>query len=209
MANPTKKMTKMRDEDLNAMQAALEAVDDVYEDTVRLRTADYELFGRIIQLFCVTDVESRRVIGAMRTILGLPALEVGKLTDKDVPIHLKGVADKWTGSNEVRTVVLSASEFFSAHEHIRHSIAHWAARRIRGHDAFYFISTRLNHKTPNSWHQVPNEEPGGDAGFRLLLASQLERLLTQGEPLAHFLGTLAPTLEVAIAAKAERLQGGR
>lgn len=195
----------MPKDDLKAMYAALGSISDKLADTERLRNTDYELIGRVIQLFCVIDLESRRVIGAMREIRDLPPIKVANLNDKDVPMHLKAVAEDWEGTEVVREKVLMASAFVSTHEHIRHSLAHWAGRRIRGHEALYFVSTRLNHKTPDSWHEVPSTDPQSDAGFRLLLVGHLKVLLKQGEPLAQLLGNLAPSLEMAITAKASGL----
>lgn len=126
------------------------SLEHIISDTHRLSAQDYELIGTFIQTYCIADLESRRVINCLTHIrLGKPTTFALKLNDKDVLDHLVASADSCTWNLDLAEGVLKAAEIFVQHRQIRHMFAHWAGRRVPGHDVFIFFTASLNkQKTP-------------------------------------------------------------
>jgi len=186
--------------ELARLQAIFESVKHIPSDTESLRDEDYLLLGQFVQVFCVADLESRRVIAAMQTIVGNKSVDVRKLPDKTVIEHLAISARDWPGQKEIGKGLAVVADTLSKHHQVRHICAHWAARRIKGHDAYFFISTSGNHKPPVGGHHVGADDPDADAEFRMLAKTMIMEELIKLRQHATFLGSLAPYLENNIVA---------
>jgi len=182
------------------LQAIYESVKHIPSDTESLRDDDYLLLGRFVQVFCVADLESRRVIAAMQAIVGNKSVDVRKLPDKTVIEHLAISARDWPGQKAIGKGLAAVADIFSKHHHVRNICAHWAARRIKGHDAYFFISTSGNHKPPLGGYHVGPDDPDADAEFRMLEKNVIMEELIKLQHHATFLGSLAPHLENNIVA---------
>lgn len=196
-------MTK--DEEQAALYSAYNSLRDLYADTERLRPNDFQLIGRVVQVFCVADFESRRIVGAVGELVG-KSVNVANMRDTDVPTHVERCGREWRGDPQTGTALVQAGILFGANQQVRHSLAHWAGRRIKGHEAYFFLSTRLNHKSPEGWGRVPSDDANANAGFRILLIPQLERILVELERHAQFLGQLSRRLEDEAASKSVEIK---
>lgn len=165
-------------------------IKDFASDTVPLGDDDYRLFGRFIQVFCVADFSARRVVEGMRNIMSLPEIDIGKLSDKDVIGHLIRCGREWPGAANIGEGVVKAGVTLEMHHSVRHSLAHWAARRIRGYDAYFFLTASDNHKPPPGGHRIETPDVGANASFRLFPAAELRDELTKLEGHAQWLSEL-------------------
>lgn len=180
-------------------QARLEAIytsiKSVQGDTEPLQDEDYLLLGRFIQAFCVADFEARRVLVAMQAIVGKKSVEIRKLPDKTVIEHLASSAKTWPGQSEIGEGVAKVAATLDMHHQIRHTFAHWAGRRVKGHDALMFLSTSLNHKPPVGGHYVGPGDPDADSEFRIMEKVHIREELPKLMGHASYLGNLAKHLE--------------
>jgi hypothetical protein len=180
-------------------QARLEAIyasiKSAQGDTEPLQEEDYLLLGRFIQAFCVADFEARRVLVAMQAIVGKKSVEIRKLPDKTVIEHLASGAKTWPGQKEIGEGVAKVAAILDMHHQIRHTFAHWAGRRVKGHDALMFLSTSLSHKPPVGGHYVGPGDPGADSEFRLMEKVHIREELPKLMGHATYLGNLAKHLE--------------
>lgn len=180
-------------------QARLEAIyasiKSVQGDTEPLQEEDYLLLGRFIQAFCVADFEARRVLLAMQTILGKGSVEIRKLPDKTVIEHLASGAKTWPGQKEIGEGVANVAAILDMHHQVRHIFAHWAGRRVKGHDALMFLSTSLNHKPPAGGHYVGPGDPDADSEFRIMEKVHIREELPKLIGHTSYLGNLAKHLE--------------
>lgn len=165
-------------------------------ETEQLTSADYELIGRFIQAYCISDYTSRRIVAAMRSIALSPAMDVAKLSDKDVIEHLRRCGESWTGKKGSGSWVVTVAKTLEMHHHLRHAFAHFAARRIKGEDAFLLLTTSANHRDPPTGvkitTEVPDEPREGThlASFRAVplqeLRDELLRLQKNAQGLSEF-----------------------
>jgi len=131
----------------------------------------------------------------MQAIIGNKSVDVKKLPDKTVIEHLAISARAWPGQKELGKGLAAVADIFAKHHQVRNICSHWAARRIKGHDAYFFISTSGNHKPPMGGHHVGPDDPDADAEFRMLEKTMIMEELTKLQKHATFLGSLAPYLE--------------
>ncbi|MET7141296.1 MULTISPECIES: hypothetical protein [unclassified Xanthomonas] len=168
----------------------------IISDTDPLSAQDYELIGTFIQTYCIADLESRRVVNCLTHIrLGEPTAFALKLIEKDVLDHLVASADSCTWNIDLAKGILKAAEIFVQHRQIRHIFAHWAGRRVPGHDAFIFFTASLDkQKTPVD---ATFFEKSDDANIKYALMP-ISNLVEEQKKLkghAQYLATIAAELE--------------
>jgi hypothetical protein len=114
-------------------------------DTHPLKDRDYELIGRFVQTYCIADLEARRVINCLTHIrLGNSTTFALKLNDKDALDHLVACADSCVWNLDLAEGIRKAAEIFVMHRQLRHMFAHWAGRRVPGHDVYIFFTASLD-----------------------------------------------------------------
>ena len=182
--------TESNDDDHDRLEAIHGSIRDFATDTIPLFESDYRLFGRFIQAFCVADFSARRVVVAMRGIMSMPEINVAMLPDKDVIAHLIRCGESWSGQRDIADGVIKAGRTLEMHHSIRHSMAHWAARRLRDHDAYYFLTTSENHKAPPGGRRIDTLDDEPNANFRLLPATGIREELVKLEDHAQWLSDL-------------------
>jgi len=171
------------------------------EKTEQLRPEDYELIGRFIQVYCVSDYTARRIIKAMRDIASAPAMDASKLTDKNVIEHLSKCGETWTGQEGIDVWIQAVAKTLEMHHHLRHAFAHFAARRLKGEEVLFLLTTSANHKDPPTGIRIETEIPkqlteGSHlASFRLIPLQQLSEELITLQKNAQSLSEFAHHLE--------------
>lgn len=116
----------------------------VINDSHPLSAQEYELIGRFVQTYCFADLESRRVINHLTHITkGAPTQFALQLNDKDALDHLLACADTCTWNLDLAEGICKAAEILVQHRYIRHMFAHWAGRRVLGHDVLIFFTASL------------------------------------------------------------------
>ena len=137
-------MTKIEDE-MAALKRAAEAnPDDFLLATVGPIDDDFRLIGLIVQSYCFTDLNARRAIDALRYMAeGPEARDASWLRDAQVLPALRGELHRLP-SEISRPRLEAAVDIYEMHAVLRHTFAHWAARRIVGHD--YLIVYTKNAK---------------------------------------------------------------
>lgn len=163
---------------------------------------DYELIGKFVQTYCVADLEARRVINCLTHIRkGKATTFALKLSDKDALDHLIACADSCVWNLELAEGIRNAAEIFVQHRHIRHMFAHWAGRRIPGHDSFIFFTASFGmQKLPQEAVMI---EEDGDANvqYGLMPISNLLEEQTKLEGHAEYIAHMGGQLE----AKAQQI----
>lgn len=189
------------DADSDRLASKVRRAISLEDETEYLTPADYELIGRFIQAYCISDYTSRRIIAAMRRISSSPAMDVAKLSDKDVIEHLRRSGENWAGTNDTGASIVKVANTLEMHHHLRHSFAHFAARRIKGEDAFLLLTTSANHRDPPTGvkitTEVPDEPREGThlASFRAVPLQELRDELLRLQKNAQGLSELAYHLE--------------
>jgi hypothetical protein len=165
-------------------------------DTHPLSNHDYELIGKFVQAYCVADLEMRRVINCLTHIKsGKPTTFAFKLNDKDALDHLISCADSCIWNMELSAGVRRAAEIFVEHRHLRHIFAHWAGRRISGHNVFIFFTSSLSaQKTPRGAIKIEEQE-GANIQYAIVPVPHLlqEQLKLEGH--AQYLARMGYQLE--------------
>ena len=193
------------DADFDRLASKVRNAINLEDETEYLTPADYELIGRFIQAYCISDYTSRRIIAAIRKISSSPAMDVAKLSDKHVIEHLRRCGENWRGENDTGASVVSVANTLEMHHHLRHSFAHFAARRIKGEDAFLLLTTSTNHRDPptgiNITTEVRDEPRDGThlASFRAVPLQELRGELLRLQKNAQGLSELAYHLETNLA----------
>ncbi len=121
--------------EIERIKAQIDADPDAYfSQTVALTEADFALVGKLIQTYCYTDLNARRIIDLIRhAALGPDKQNAGTLQDAQVFEKLREVAQMLAPGN-VQEGIVKAANIFEMHVLLRHQFAHWAARRIAKHD---------------------------------------------------------------------------
>lgn len=103
--------------------------------TVNLRESDFALMGKLIQLYCYSDMNARRIIDSLRhAAFGPEARYASRLQDAQVFPKLREVtAELWEST--MKEGILKAADTVELHRIHRHNFAHWAARRVGNEDA--------------------------------------------------------------------------
>jgi hypothetical protein len=105
-----------------------------------LRESDFALMGRLIQLYCYSDLNARRIIDALRhALIGPEARYASRLQDAQVFPKLREiVAELW--ESNLKEGILKAADTVEMHRIHRHNFAHWAARRVGNEDALVLFT---------------------------------------------------------------------
>ncbi|QEN92250.1 hypothetical protein F0H33_01615 [Xanthomonas translucens pv. undulosa] len=169
-------------------------------DTNLLKDHDYELIGRFIQTYCIADLEARRMINSFAHIrLGNPTTFALKLNDKDTLDHLMACADSCVWNLELAEGIRKAAEIFIQHRQLRHMFAHWAGRRVPGHDVYIFFTASLGkHKLPNGAIKF-EEADDANMQYGVMPISNLLEETKKLEGHAQYLANMGAQLEAKAA----------
>lgn len=120
---------------LMVIKAAIDADPESYiQQTEPLRESDFTLMGKILQCYCYADLNARRIIDVIRLAESGPEKQnAGRLADAQVFSTLRDAAALLPPA-EHRDGILRAVDTISMHVVHRHTFAHWAARRVKGHN---------------------------------------------------------------------------
>ncbi|UCV20022.1 hypothetical protein [Ferribacterium limneticum] len=171
-------------------------------DTHPLKHHDYELIGRFVQTYCIADLEARQVINCLTHIRqGNPTTFALKLNDKDALDHLMACADSCVWNLELAEGIRKAAEIFVQHRQLRHMFAHWAGRRVPGHDAYIFFTASLDkQKLPKGAIKF-EEDDDANMQYGVMPISNLLEETKKLEGHAQYLANMGTQLE----AKAEQI----
>lgn len=174
-------------------------------DTHPLSNHDYELIGKFVQAYCVADLEIRRVINCLTHIrTGKPTTFAFKLNDKDALDHLISCADSCIWNLELGSGIRKAAEIFVQHRHLRHIFAHWAGRRIPGHDVFIFFTSSLGAQKPPKGAVKIEEQEDANIQYAVVPIPHLVQEQVKLEGHAQYLARMGPQLEVRAAEIAKK-----
>ena len=174
----------------------------VINDSHPLSAQEYELIGRFVQTYCFADLESRRVINHLTHVRkGVPTEFALKLNDKDALDHLMACAETCTWNLDLAEGIRKAAEILVQHRHLRHMFAHWAGRRVLGHDALIFFTASLgNQKIPMDAVKF-EENDEANMQYGLMPVSNVREELKKLEGHVKYLAAMAAQLE----ARAEQI----
>lgn len=109
-------------------------------NTMDLRQSDFVLIGRLIQLYCFADLNARRIIDTLRhAAFGAETRNASRLQDAQVFPKLREIVTELWESN-LKDGLFRAADTIELHRTLRHSFAHWAARRITNEDALILFT---------------------------------------------------------------------
>jgi hypothetical protein len=119
----------------------LEANPDIFlTTTIDLRQSDFFLIGQLIQLYCFADLNARRIIDTLRhAAFGAEARNASRLQDAQVFPKLREIVAELWDSN-LKEGLRKAADTIEMHRTLRHTFAHWAARRIENEDALVLFT---------------------------------------------------------------------
>lgn len=137
------------DAPLHAIRAEIEADPDGFLlNTEPLTNDDLILIGSLVQLYNFADLNARRIIDALRhAALGPHARNGGVIQDAQVYEKLIEAAKMLPETTDMRRDLIKAASTLQMHQLHRHHFAHWATRRIQGHDAFFMMTYKAQEST--------------------------------------------------------------
>ncbi len=118
-----------------------EKEDFFHYSTEDLTKDDFYLIGRVVQQYCFVDLNARRLIDLLRhAALGPESRNGAGLQDGQVLPQLIAAASKLPTSNLQEGIIRAARSMENYRDH-RHHFAHWAARRIVGHNLWIMLNS--------------------------------------------------------------------
>lgn len=134
---------------LTAIQSEIAADPDGYlTKTDPLTKDDLVLIGSLVQIYNYADLNARRIIDSLRHAAeGPQAQNAGVIQDAQVYEKLIEAAKLLPETAEMRRDLIKAASTLQMHQLHRHHFAHWATRRIRGHDAFFMMTYKAQEST--------------------------------------------------------------
>lgn len=112
----------------------------LFKATENLREEDFTLLGKFIQAYCVADLHARRVVDALRhAALGANERFASRLQDAQVFSKLFEIAAKLPPS-DIKDGLIKAAQTVELHRIHRHNFAHWAVRRVVGHNVLIMFT---------------------------------------------------------------------
>jgi len=193
--------------EMDELRKARMSLGHLLHDTHPLSGEDHELIGRFVQTYCIADLEARRVINCLTHIrLGEPTTFALKLNDKDTLEHLMACADSCIWNLHLAAGIRKAAEIFVLHRHLRHMFAHWAGRRVPGHDALIFFTSSMDkQKLPKDAVKI-EEEDGANMHYGLMPVSNVLQEQTKLEGHSRYLAKMAAQLEAKAAEIAQQFR---
>ena len=113
--------------------------DDALSKLEPLTGADAALIGNLIQSFNFLEFNLRRSIEIFAHAGLIPALKKNPHTSELAQTVKAGVADMGLDAATANVICQSIDDI-ELHRDIRNHLAHWAAKRVKGHDALYLMS---------------------------------------------------------------------
>lgn len=185
--------------EIQKLEAARRSLKHPLNDTSALEGDDYFKIGLFIQSYCFADLEARRLINLLEQVQsGKPSSYALKLNDKDTIEHLRRHAKECVWHTEISEGLVKAADILGMHREIRHKFAHWAGRRIAGHDAYIFFTANLaGQKVPDD---APRLEQAEDANMQYVLmsVSLLEQELEKLRGHVEYLARIGHQLELKV-----------
>ncbi|MCW3476297.1 hypothetical protein [Limobrevibacterium gyesilva] len=109
-------------------------------NTESLQEGDFALLGKLIQTYCFADLNARRIVDALRhAMIGPEARYASRLQDAQVFPKLKEIVAELPTWN-IKEGLLKAADTVELHRIHRHNFAHWAARRVKGHNVLIIFT---------------------------------------------------------------------
>ena len=165
-------------------------------DSQPLSTDDYTLIGKFIQSYCIADFEARRVINSLTHIrLGEPTSFALKLNEKDALEHLMACADTCTWNADLAEGIRKAAEIFVVHRQLRHIFAHWAGRKIPGHDALIFFTSSMDKQRLSKNAVMLEQHEEANIQYGLVPVSNVLQEQAKLEGHSDYLANIASQLE--------------
>lgn len=157
-----------------------------------LTPKEFTLIGKFIQIYCIADFNSRRVIDVMREIrTGNKENFASTLNEADTLVHLRKSAEMWQGRDDIRMALINLVNLLEMHRQFRHFFAHWVVRKVKGTDVFLTLTKSADKPIKRGGITQDVDK----ATYAVFMASTLQiemsKLLEQGK----FLAKLASHLE--------------
>jgi hypothetical protein len=126
---------------IEAILVQIDADPEYYlNKTAPLTDADFAFMGRFIQSYCYADLNARRIIDYIRSAaLGPDKKNAGILQDAQVFPKLREVAEMLP-TGDLREGLIKAANLLEMQVVHRHQFAHWATRRIVGHNVLVMFT---------------------------------------------------------------------
>lgn len=112
---------------------------DPLTKTEPLNAGDAALIGHLIQAFNFIEYNLRRAIEVFSHAGLIPRPRKNPRPPELVKLVKAGVA-KLNQDAEAADIICKTLDDIEMHRDIRNHLAHWAAKRIKGHDALYLLS---------------------------------------------------------------------
>lgn len=129
---------------LARLEKSFDADPDAFvEASKRLTATDFELIGTFIQVYCFAELSARQIIEMINcATVGQPTEAASRLAGHDVFPKLAEAAGKLSnnGKGNLRETLIRAAGTVAMHRQVRHTLAHWAVRRIETGEAFLILS---------------------------------------------------------------------
>lgn len=156
--------------DLDAFDAALLArleaefnaePDAFLAEAKRPSPTDFQLIGTFIQVYSFAEMTARQIVEMIDALTpGKSANAASRLAGHDVFPHLEAAANRLgqTGTGNLKETLLRAAGTVKMHRQMRHTLAHWAVRRVSGDDAFIFLSKNAQEGKKRTGNMIGESE---------------------------------------------------
>lgn len=168
-------MTDIYDKDaklLEAIRLEIDADPELYlGKTKPLKAADLVFMATIIQAYSYADLNGRLIIDHIRhAAFGPEKQNAGRLHDAQVFAKLQEAAGLLP-DGKMKEGIIRAASTLALHVIQRHHFAHWAIRRVKGHDVFVFYTYNAKEAEKRLGQKVePGEIIYGAVGRKTLRA---------------------------------------
>jgi len=138
---PFKKNPKNIQEDLaEAIRDLDSSLDNLFDKTSALTEADFAIIGKAIQIYSYMDFNARRIVEAIQDARGIaPKVETSHLNDAEA-FKVFGELIKLLPDSNSKDGLLKAFDIFNMHHPLRHTFAHWSARKLKKIDALILFT---------------------------------------------------------------------
>ena len=144
---------------LEIIKSQIDDASDLDSVSEKLTPREYKIIGEFIQVYCVCDLQMRLLVDTMYLVSPeRKKINARKLDDVSVREHLKRLVEKWDWGDPVDQIVFTTISAIEMHFNVRHSFAHFAASKVKGHDVFFLYSMNQNRIEKNMIDPLQREE---------------------------------------------------
>jgi hypothetical protein len=175
---------------LEALRDRLQTIEDFCAETQPLRTTDFVLIGRVIQIYAYSTLNCRRILGLVQPVSRPKRPLTGNRTpDGDTFAVVRDEAANFPNC-DLRSALIAACDILILHNDIRHHFAHWGVRRAKAHDAYVILGANEREVKKHAGFELDPDHIAFGVFHIPHLKNELRKLSEHGEILARIASSM-------------------